>query len=301
MRIVFVAVFSMVFVGVLVFTLFETPQPQAPSIQSPRVDLEVVARPGVQSQADDQKILEFFPDPSESQVMLNIVENTPAEPARDVSKPATESNESLDRNRLLAFVDDWTYVQFSQVGQKKTGRIHQTRQDTFIDVTEGQEFDNGITVTNLDKERLTLKFGEAVYHLRLAIKPDFFEELREKPRPLTQDEQKKAYEYYMKRFGDKFKAFSRNYNPPMGGAMPQRITPEQRQEALQQYRERYGRQFQQQNQGNPPSTSYTENQAENFRAYWMKHHPNKPMPNFEDINKMREAGPASRMNPSSSP
>jgi len=114
-------------------------------------------------------------------------------------------------------------------------------------------------------------------------------------RPLTVEEQEKAYEYYMRRYGDKFKAYSAMYEPPYGTQNPKRVTPEEKQRGLQDYFDRYGKQFQQEAQQNPVQFPYTE-QKENYIKYWQTFFPDRPMPSFDEVfNKNNPSAPGSRV------
>ena len=101
-----------------------------------------------------------------------------------------------------------------------------------------------------------MKLGEETFTLRRVEEPSFFGEVKQQMRPLTVEEQEKAYEYYMRRYGDKFKAYSASYEPPYGTQNPKRVTPEEKKKGLQDYLERYGKQFQSEAAQNPGNFPY---------------------------------------------
>jgi len=196
---------------------------------------------------------------------------------------------------LMAMIDDWVYVSFTGFGEKKMGRIKKSREGSVFDVTEGEELENGIIIQSLTNEQATLRLGEALFHLRLAQEPDFFAEVRDNPRPLTPAEQKQAYEYYMKRYGDKFKEYSKQYQPPPGMQMPKPVTDEQMKKGLEEYQKRYGQKFQKEAEKYNNKYPMPQQQLENYKKYWQRFHPDKEMPDFESLTKMQQVGPASRI------
>jgi len=145
-----------------------------------------------------------------------------------------------------------------------------------------------------------LNLGEAVFHLRMAKIPPFFDEVQKTYRPLTPDEQAQAYDYYMARFGEKFKEQSKNYKPPYGTQMPRKVTPAERQKGLEDYMKAYGNQFQQ-NPNNPGmsgqnSFPYSNQQREAYQKYWESHHAGQPMPDFDKIFGVgSQVGPGNRI------
>lgn len=292
MKIVLVAFGCMIAVGLVVFVALGPTQPTQTDIVSPRLEPSVVERPVVQGAS--QRVLEFFPDPEEMRELANVQPVVDPNAHTATSQPIIP-DQSMDENRLLALIDDWVYVQYFQIGGDKKGRIHKSREDVMMDVTEGDVLENGITIQTLTSEQATLRLGEALFHMRLSREPEFFADLRTNPRPLSPEEQKKAYDYYMARYGDKFKMFSKSYKAPLDFQTPRHVTQQQQQQAIQQYMQQHGNQFQQERGDFPTSVPYSAEQRENFREYWQKTHPDKPMPNFEDVYRINELGPAERV------
>jgi hypothetical protein len=303
----FLLLFTGMFViGVIVFVVVSTPEPTQPEIVVPRLDTAFQFSPVIQNEVDPEAIMRYFPDVSE----IIIGDASAEQPAENTSpsrleeagiKPHGVAMDKEDRSALLAMIDDWVYINFSQIGATKRGRINQTRTNNILTVTEGEVLSNGIEVAQLSTEAATLRLGQSVYHLPLAIEPDFFKEMKDSknPRPLTPDEQKVALDYYMRRYGHKFKALSEGYQPPPGMKMPQQMTQEEYQESMRKYMNRQGMTFQAENEQFGSSSAQTEQQKEYFRQYWQKYHPDRPMPNFEDLQTMQnQFGPANRILPS---
>ena len=176
------------------------------------------------------------------------------------------------------------------------GTIRKTRENEILVVYEGKELDNGIKVAQLTVEACTLKLGHDILTLRRGEGPSLFQEVEQQMRPLTVEEQEKAYEYYMRRYGDKFKAYSAMYEPPYGTQNPRRVTEEEKQKGMQEYFDRYGKQFQKEAQQSPMQSSfpYNEQQKENYIKYWQTFFPDRPMPAFDDVFKNNTTVPGSR-------
>ncbi|MDX9754852.1 MAG: hypothetical protein RBU29_12890 [bacterium] len=302
MRAILIAFTCFLVIGIILVVVTNDPVSTKVEVVAPKVVLSHMSVPIMKYDGDPERVLEFFP--------ALQVPDAPAEAATQEIEPGTSmvaqpaqsesgfSSQGEDRARLLALIDDWVYVNFSQVGQTKQGRINQTKKNQVLTVYEGDQLESGIQVTLLTNAAATLRLGEAVYNLPLAVEPEFFKELRStnNPRPLTPDEQKQALEFYMNRWGHKFKAMSEGYQPPPGMMMPQQMTPEQNQKGLEEYRKRYG-------QLNPHSPNdvkvpypYPAQQRENFENYWKRFHPGEPMPDFEQLESYRnQFGPGNRI------
>lgn len=286
-------------VGIVLFAMMQAPTPQKPQIAVSRIDSVQRPLPVLQSDPASERILDSFPEPTPIPPGA-AVENLAASPT---ALPAAPNNSkagaglSDDFNRLLALIDDWIYVDFSQIGtQNKTGTIRKTRENELIGVFEGKELENGIKVTKLTDDACTLQLGKESFVLRRVEEPSFFQEVKKQMRPLTVEEQEKAYEYYMRRYGDKFKAYSAMYEPPYGAQNPRPVTQQEKEKGLQDYFERYGKQFQQEAQQSKGSFPYTEQQKENYKKYWQTFFPDRPMPAFDDMfNKDNQTVPGSRI------
>lgn len=310
MRTFVLIITCVVVVGVVIFAVFHAPVSQPPQIAVNRISEELQSLPVIESDPAADNILNFFPDPTsivvpEETLAPEPVEESPetaADPAIQQSVPRKTTMEG-DRGRLLALIEDWVYVEFSQIGNsRKTGTIHKTRDNVYQTVFEGEKLDNGIEVMQLTSDQATLRLGEASFALRIAIVPDFFAEVKNQIRPLTPEEQEAAFDYYMRRYGDKFKAYSKGYKPPYGTRQPTTVTPEEFQKGQEEYMRRYGNQFlkeQQMNQAQGVSPN-TEQAQESFRKYWERYHPDKPMPDYNQIFGNRaQTGPGSRIQPNS--
>ncbi|MFB3786352.1 MAG: hypothetical protein ACE15F_08280 [bacterium] len=298
----FVVLFTCVLViGIVVFAVLQAPQPKKVEITVNRIDPASQPLPVLQSDPAAEHVLDLFPD---------AVEPTPgagaAEPAAEAegvdsaTKPARVIKDlDNDTNRLMALIEDWVYVEFSQIGDSnKTGTIHKTRDNTFFNVFEGQTLENGVHVNQLTGDAVTLRLGEAVFPLRLALVPKFFDEVKENPRPLTPAEQEEAYNYYMRRFGDKFKKFSENYKPPFGTQMPRPVTQKEQEQGLKEYEERFGSQFMKESAQYNPGYPQTQEQKDAYKRYWAKFHPGKPMPDFDQLfTQQPQVGPGGRIVP----
>lgn len=285
-------------VAVVVSVITFAPEPSRENIEVTRIDIDRQPQPVIESDPGAEHILEFFPEPSEPLNLPTPIlsENVP-EPGEEEAAPPAEpelSNEEMDRNRLLALIDDWVYTDFNQVANRKTGSIRQSRSNMFLSVYEGQQMDNGIRVASLESEAVTLELGESSFVLRRAKEPEFFADVKENLRPLTPEEQKQAYEYYMIVYGEKFKAFSQGYKPPHGMEMPRRVSPEEQQKGLEEYWERYGKQFRRENQEYKTPFQYGEEQREQYEKYWEKYFPDRPKPAFNNLFRNNEAGPGAR-------
>ncbi len=297
MRILLVVMTCLIVAGIVMFVILTEPVPQEKQLSVSRIDITRVSPPILSHDPAEDQVLEFFPDPT-TMVPEQVGEATEEEETEPQEKRAQMPRKELDMNRLLALIDDWVYVNFSQVMDTKVGRIQEVREKEFFEVHEGKTLDNGIHVELLTDESVTLTLGEASFKLPLAQKPEFFDELREKWRPLTPDEQQAAWEYYMNRYGKKFQAHSRNYEPPSGLPMPKPVSPEEREEGRQQYMELYGNRFAEESESFKPSYPGTEEQHENFEKYWRKHHPGLPMPEFEQFqDQSSQLGPGNRIQP----
>ncbi|MDP8246225.1 MAG: hypothetical protein P9L94_19235 [Candidatus Hinthialibacter antarcticus] len=296
MRIVLV-VFSCVLVAAVVaITVFKPTAPVTSTVEAPRIALAEQPRPLAPGGRGSDSILELFPELKDAAVILQDDLFTP--PTTMAAEPyVPPSDEINDKARLLSLVNDWIYVNFSQLGQKKNGTIQKTRTSEYFIVFEGQTLETGITVHQVSEDQVTLHMGEAAFALRLAKKPEFFDDVRKNPRALTRDEQVEAYEYYLKRFGDKFKALSQNYEPLPGYQMPTKITAQQQQKAMQDYQEKHGRVFQREQMmyGKTATNSTLDEQKVNFRKYWQQFHPSEPMPDYETYLQANDVGPAKRI------
>ncbi len=296
MRIILV-LFSCVIVAVVVaVTVFLPTTPVKSTVEAPRLALAEQPRPLAPSGRSSDAILDLFPELTDANIIIQDDIYSPPVSTTANGPYVPPSDEINDKARLLSLVNDWIYVNYSQLGQKKNGTIQKTRTSEYFVVFEGQQLENGVSVYQVTENQVTLHLGEAAFALRLAKKPSFFDEVRKNPRALTREEQVEAYEYYLKRFGDKFKALSQNYEPLPGYQMPTRITQEQQQKAMQDYQQRFGRQFQREQMmyGKTSSNMTLDQQKKNFRTYWEKFHPDDPMPNYETYLKANEVGPADR-------
>lgn len=300
MRAFLVILTCFIVVGIVLFAMLQAPAPQKPQIAVSRIDAVQRPQPVLQSDPVADRILDSFPEPSQI-IPATPAENTAAVPtvtqpiAPNIPKPGPGKSEDL--NRLLALIDDWIYVDYSQIGaQNKTGTIRKTRENELIGVFEGKELENGIKVAKLTDDACTLQLGKESFSLRRVEEPSFFQEVKQQMRPLTVEEQEKAYEYYMRRYGDKFKAYSAMYEPPYGTQNPRPVTPQEREKGLQDYFDRYGKQFQQEAQQNKSSFPYTEQQKENYKKYWQTFFPDRPMPAFDEMfNKNNQLTPGARV------
>ncbi|MBD3267370.1 hypothetical protein GF373_11940 [bacterium] len=288
-------------IGIIIFVVTNEPINTQPSLHVPRIEITHQSLPIMKDDVDSDRIFQFFPE--EALRPQSATQETQASGQTDQGdspKSVTGgiSLQNADRQRLLALINDWRYVNFSQIGQSKQGRINQVRENKMLTVFEGDQLDNGIKVARLSGEAATLKYGEAMYHLPLAIEPDFIKEMREDPqkmRPLTPEEQQQAYEYYMRVYGHKFKAYSEGYKPPPGMKMPRQMTKEMHEKSLQKYMERYGNQYKKEGEQYKQPFPYAKNQKEQFEKYWKKYHPEKPMPSFDEIQSYQnQFGSANR-------
>jgi len=298
----FVVLFTCVLViGIVVFAVLQAPQPKKVEIAVNRIDPARQPLPVLQSDPAAEHVLDLFPEGVEPTPGAGVASHPgEASGAEAATQPARVIPDiERDINRLMALIEDWVYVEFSQIGDSnKTGTIHKTRDNTFFNVFEGQTLENGIQVNQLTGDAVILRLGEATFPLRLALVPKFFDEVKENPRPLTPAEQEEAYNYYMRRWGDKFEKFSENYKPPYGTQMPQQVTQQDQEQGLKEYQERFGNQFmketQQYNQGYPQ----TQEQRDAYKRYWEKFHPGKPMPDFDQLfTPQPQVGPGARIVP----
>lgn len=305
MRVLMILITCLLVTAAIIAVVIYEPVSTAPTVVVPRIDMAYSPNPVLQQEPDSNKVLDFFPDLAALKQQHNsTVDIQPAtKETGDKKKPVSIealNTESDDRSRLLSLIDDWVYENFSQVGKLKQGRINQTRENKIVTVYEGEVLESNIKVVKLNSEAATLQLGNAVYNLPLAVQPDFFKEIHDSvnPRPLTPDEQRKALDYYMKRYGHKFKALSEGYQPPPGMVMPQQITPEMQEKSRKEYMEKYGQKFNQESNQFKSTFPYPQQQKENFQKYWEKYHPGQPMPNFDaaDANK-NQYGPANRLQP----
>ena len=296
MRIVLVLFSCVLVAAVVAITVFKPSAPVTSTVEAPRIALADQPRPLAPSGRSGDAILELFPELTDAAVIIQ--DDLLAPPVTTAAEPyVPPSDEINDKARLLSLVNDWIYVNFSQLGQKKNGTIQKTRTSEYFVVFEGQTLETGVTVHQVTEDQVTLHLGEAAFALRLAKKPDFFDDVRSNPRALTREEQVEAYEYYLKRFGDKFKALSENYEPLPGYQMPTRITAEQQQKAMQDYQEKFGRRFEREQMmyGKTTNNSSLDEQKLNFRKYWQQFHPTEPMPNYETYLQANDVGPANRV------
>jgi hypothetical protein len=297
MRIILV-IFSCVLVAAVVaITVLQPSAPTQSTVNVPRIALAEQPRPLAPNDRNSEAILDLFPEMKDAAVILQ--DDLLASPqSNTVAQPyVPPSSEINDKSRLLSLVNDWVYVNFSQLGQKKNGTIQKTRSSEYFVVFEGQTLETGITVHQVSENQVVLHLGEAAFALRLARKPEFFDDIRKNPRALTREEQIEAFEYYQKRFGDKFKAVSQNYEPLPGYQMPTKITAEQQQKAMEDYQERFGRKFKREQMmyGKTSPSSSLDDQKLNFRKYWEQFHPNEPMPDYETYLQANDVGPANRI------
>lgn len=297
MRLVLIAIMSIMVVGIVLFVVFNEPVPSKPDIEVARIDITRQPQPVLPNDPAADHILDFFPDPKD------IV---PTQPSEEVIQPILErptpsnkpkySREEYDLNRLLAMISDWVYTNFSQVGDNKFGQIHKTREKEYVDIHEGKKLENEIQIARLTEDAVTLALGEAQFNLRLAQKPEFFDELKDKWRPLTPEEQQQAYEYYMRRYGDKFKTASQGYKHPAGLPLPKPVSQQQQQEGMQEYMKMYGNRFAKEAETYKQPFPGTEKQRENFKKYWERYHPGLPAPDFDKtFASQAQLGPANRV------
>ena len=299
------AVVVVIVASVIIFS----PEPAKTKIAVHLVDLNRQPQPVIQSDPAGSNILNFFPDPSEALPFQQEgdVETTETEAAPTPAESSGDANQALaskelDRNRLLALIDDWIYTEYKQVGATKIGTIQQTRSNVYLSIFEGRELENGIFVASLNSDAATLNLGEASFTLHRAQEPTFFVEVKQTLRPLTPDEQQQAYDYYMRVYGEKFKAWSEGYKPPNGMPMPQPITDEQKAKGLEEYWNRYGNQFHRENTQFKAPFFYGEKQRGEFDKYWDKFHPGVPKPAFEQIfGNANPLGPGARISPTAPP
>jgi hypothetical protein len=280
-------------VGIVMITVFQAPVDNRAKISVDRIAVSSQPLPVFEGHHDTEKILDSFPDPkkliqeatiqpdSQSDSEQNQVAlHTPYESR----KPKTTMEG--DRIRLLALIEDWVYIEFSQIGNsRKTGTIHKSRTNEILTVSEGETLDNGVIVQQLASDQVILRLGESSFALRIAVVPDFFEEVKNKIRPLTPDEQEAAYEYYMRRYGDKFKEYSRNYRPPYGVRQPTKVTPEDLQKGMEEYEKRYGRQFAKENGMPFNQMSNSQDYLKRYQEYVKKYHAGREMPDFSTLNQ----------------
>ncbi len=301
---IFLLLFTCLFVvGIVLFAMMQAPQSQKPEITVTRLDEAPRPLPVLQSDPAAEHILEFFPEP----------EKFIQSPSPDVSEKKSKNNNPAlgdasagknqlkpDITRLLSLINDWVYVDYSQIGASKKGNIRKTRDNELLIVFEGKELEYGIKVSQLSDEACTLELRDEKFTLRRAEEPNFFQEVQQQMRPLTKDEQDKAYEYYMRRYGDKFSKYSEMYKPPFGTPMPKRVSSEQKQQGLQDYMNRYGNKFAKEGEQYKGSFPYTEQQKENYKKYWQTFFPDRPMPNFDEaFSKENQVGQSDRLQPES--
>ncbi|MBI1389288.1 MAG: hypothetical protein GC154_12655 [bacterium] len=296
MRVFLVLFCCLLVAGIVAITVLHTPEMSRKAVDVKRIALSVQPRPVPEGGRHDDAVLDLFPeiDQSVQQEIFNAQANdaNAMQPGQTTSNRQPVSDETSDKARLMALINDWTYTNYSQLGQKKIGTINSNSRS--FEVLEGETLDNGVVVNQLTDEQATLVLGEAAFALRLAKMPDFFKDIRTNPRAMTREEQVQAYEYYMKRYGDKFKEWSKAYQPLPGMEIPKRISPEQHQKGMEEYQKRYGQMFQKQREMYPVPTLYPEELRANFREYWQKNHPNHPMPDFDSIESVNQLGPAQR-------
>ncbi len=303
---IFLLLFTCLFViGIVLFAMMQASQPKKPEIVVTRLDEAPRPLPVLQSDPAAEHILEFFPEPDTfiQSPSPNENENKSGKNNSALGNATTQKKQlKPDITRLLSLINDWVYVDYSQIGASKKGNIRKTRDNELLIVFEGKELDYGIKVAQLSDEACTLELRDEKFTLRRAEEPNFFQEVHQKMRPLTKDEQDRAYEYYMRRYGDKFKKYSEMYKPPFGTPMPKRVSSQQKQQGLQDYMNRYGNKFVkegEQYQGSGPFP-YTEQQKENYKKYWQTFFPDRPMPNFDKaFSKENQVGQGARVEPES--
>lgn len=298
MRVLLIILSCAVVVGIVVFVVVNAPvTPHNQDIVVARIELDQPSHPVLESDPAADQILNFFPEASQ------LIPATPEPAASTPDQPAEErpkvNNNNADMSRLLAMIEDWVYISFSQISKTKIGQIQRSRENEIFEVVEGNTLENGIFVAQLTDEAATLKLGEAFFNLRLAREPDFFKDIQKNPRPLTPKEQKEAYEYYKRRFGDKFTYHSQGYTPPPGMQMPKPMTPEEYQEGLKKYEESYGKRFREEAKRSNLSYPMPSEQLENYKKYWQQFHPGKTMPPFQagENSMQNQLGPGNRMQP----
>lgn len=304
--------FVFLILGFLIFAVVFTivifmPQSNVQNISVTKIDLNRQPQPVVQSDPGGNYILEFFPEPSdmikqplaqaepvpsEAGVQAELQTETTAQPN------TTDVQKEIDKNRMMALIHDWVYTDFIEVGQNKQGTINKSRDNLSFSVYEGEELENGINVAELTNDSALLALGEATFYLRRAAPPDFYEEVKRTMRPLTPDEQTRAYDYYMRVYGDKFKEMSKNYTPPNGMPMPRQVTTEEQKQALDHYWKQYGQNFKQESANFKPQLYYNQNQREAYEKYWKEFGNGEPKPNFDEIfAQPNTSSPDSRLVP----
>lgn len=311
MRAILILITCIAVVGIVVFTVIYSPNSGKTDLAVVRIDMADQPQPVLQSDPAADHVLEFFPKPDEwpsvqptQQADKKDEKQSDNETTANNPPPTGQLDIESDKGRLMALIEDWAYVDFSEIISKeitrKTGKIQQSRSQTFLDVTEGQTLDNGIKIKQLTNEAAVLNLGQAVFRLRMAKVPAFFAEVRDSMRPLTPDEQEQAYDYYMARFGEKFIELSKDYKPPYGTQMPQKVTSEEHRKGLEQYMNTYGKQFQNEAKmngaQNPNNFPYSTQQREAYQKYWQRFHPGQPMPDFDTVfNTGNQVGPGARI------
>ncbi len=288
MKSIFVLFSSVLVVVLIVFIVVNAPVDKKEQITVNTIELERLPKPVLQSDPAADHVLEFFPEPKDSLPLEAPPEITTVPQSQTPQSGQKENPKNVmihQKHNLLALIHDWVYVTYSQIGSTKLGHIHDTRNNVMIKIFEGKIFDNGVEVTKLSPDRALLKLGEATFPLQRAEKPSFFEEIEEKPRALTPEEQVQAYEYYMKRWGHKFQEYSKGYQPPPGMQNPQPVSPEMKKKGLEQYKERYAKKFKRNEKEYRMPALNAETQREMYKKYWQKYHPDREMPDFDNIYK----------------
>ncbi|RJP21512.1 MAG: DUF2531 family protein [Candidatus Omnitrophota bacterium] len=298
MRSVFILLFCVILVIAIVFVVVHAPTPSNVQIAVVPIDLERQPQPVMQSDPAANHILEFFPEAIESLPLQTPedITHVPEPAPTQAQKPETGDPIEIQKYALLAHINDWVYEMYSQVGSTKLGQIKDTRQNTLMKVYEGKTLENGVEVVRLSAESVLLKLGEATFTLRLAEEPKFFEDIKKNPRALTPEEQSKAYDYYMIRWGDKFKEYSKGYQPPAGMQNPQPATLQMKQQGYKEYMERYGQKFQENGNTYQMPEINPEKQRELYKKYWEKFHPDREMPDFDQLFQTTiHSGPGARL------
>ncbi len=299
MRSLLIVFTCVLLVVLIVFVVVNVPTQSKKEIAVKPIDIERQPKPVVEADPAAKHILDFFPketQPLPVQVPPDITEVPQPVPTEEPAASQPKDRKELDKHNLLAYVHDWVYETYSQVGTTKLGHIRDTRQNVLIKVFVGKQFDNGIEVTQLTAEHVLLKLGESTFRLRRAEVPDFFEDIKKNPRALTPEEQAQAYEYYMIRWGDKFKELSKGYQPPVGMQNPRPITEEEKEKGREEYLKRYGQKFEHHGKNYKVPEMNPEKQQELYQRYWEKYHPNRKMPDFSGMMQSQiHTGPGARV------
>lgn len=304
-------VFVFLIIGFLILAVVFTavifiPDTQQQSVQISKIDLNRQPQPVVKSDPGGDYILEFFPEPSaenQDSSLSDALIDAPPSAQKAIYQPdqninSTDVQMELDKNRMLALIDDWVYTDYIEVGQTKQGTIKRSRENISFSIYEGEDLNNGIKIATLTSDVALLQLGEATFNLRRARQPSFFSDVKREIRPLTPEEQEQAYEYYMRVYGDKFKEMSRNYKPPNGMPKPRQVSQEEQQKALDTYMKQYGSQFKQESANYKPQFYYNQDMRKAYDKYWQQFHGGENKPSFDDAFANQAAsGPDARLVP----